>query len=224
MIFKCVNFSAIDPATVISLRCPSCRQRGTFETIKVSDLQNNTGEGLNIKDQIFYIHGQRRCPNPECKAHIFFVYAANQKQLLLTFPPEFIDFDATDLPTPVLKSLEEAITCHANRCFIAAAIMMRKTLEELCRDRGAMGNNLKDRIKQLGAKVILPQELLDSLDDLRLLGNDAAHIESQHYDKIGQEEIEISIEVTKEVLKAVYQYNSLMKKLKMFKKSPTPTP
>ena len=51
-------------------------------------------------------------------------------------------------------------------------------------------------------------------DDLRLLGNDAAHIESQESDKVGQEEAEVGIEFTKEVLKAVYQYSALLNRLK----------
>jgi hypothetical protein len=37
-------------------------------------------------------------------------------------------------------------------------------------------------------------ELLDGLNDLRLLGNDAAHIESQEYSKVGKEEVEVGIE------------------------------
>ncbi len=98
--------------------------------------------------------------------------------------------------------------------------MVRKTLEELCRDRSATGSNLKERIKQLGTKVILPQELLEGLDDLRLLGNDAAHIESQEYDKVGQEEVEVGIELAKEVLKAVYQYSALLSRLRALKKNP----
>lgn len=40
------------------------------------------------------------------------------------------------------ESLEEAITCHAQRCFVASAMMIRKTLEEVCRDRGTDGGNL----------------------------------------------------------------------------------
>jgi hypothetical protein len=79
---------------------------------------------------------------------------------------------------------------------------------------------LKERIKQLGTKVILPQELLEGLDDLRLLGNDAAHIESQEYDKVGQEEVEVGIELAKEVLKAVYQYSALLSRLRALKKNP----
>jgi hypothetical protein len=119
-----------------------------------------------------------------------------------------------------VAALEEAITCHANQCFVASAIMVRKTLEELCFDRLATGPNLKDRIKALGANVVLPVDLLSGLDDLRLLGNDAAHIESQEYAKVDQEEVEVAIDVTKEVLKAVYQYSALVDRLKALKKLP----
>ncbi|MGB2927529.1 MAG: DUF4145 domain-containing protein [Desulfobacterales bacterium] len=96
--------------------------------------------------------------------------------------------------------------------------MVRKTLEELCRDRNAIGDNLKKRIKALGATVVLPQELLDGIDDLRLLGNDAAHIESQTFNQIGSEEVEVGIEFTKEVLKAVYQYGKLLERLRNLKR------
>jgi len=101
--------------------------------------------------------------------------------------------------------------------------MVRKTLEEMCRDRQATGNNLKERIRALGTRVVLPRELLDGLDDLRLLGNDAAHIESQEFNQVGQEEVEIGIEFTKEVLKAVYQYVALLGRLRGLKRAP-PTP
>ncbi len=96
--------------------------------------------------------------------------------------------------------------------------MVRKTLEELCTDRQATGKSLKDRIKELGKKVVLPQELLDGVDDLRLLGNDAAHIESQEFNQVGREEVEIGIEFTKEVLKATYQYSALLSRLRSLKK------
>ena len=87
---------------------------------------------------------------------------------------------------------------------------MRKTLEELCLDRGAQGKGLKERIKDLGTKIVLPKELLDGLDDLRLLlGNDAVHIESKEYDQIGKEEVGIGIDFAKEVLKATFQYSCL---------------
>ena len=56
------------------------------------------------------------------------------------------------------------------------------------------------------------------MQELRLLGNDAAHIEADTFEKIGKDELEISIEFTKEILKAVYQYESLLEKLRSLKK------
>jgi hypothetical protein len=138
--------------------------------------------------------------------------------LLASYPAERIDFDTANVPSNVTAAMEEAITCHASGCLIAAAIMVRKTLEELCADRKASGKNLRDRVRELGTKVVLPQELLDGLDDLRLLGNDAAHIESQEFNMVGQEEVEIGIEFTKEVLKATYQYSALLNRLRSLKK------
>jgi hypothetical protein len=163
--------------------------------------------------------GVRRCPNNQCHAAVFVVHLADGS-LRHSYPPELVDFDASNLPPAVLKALEEAIQSHANECYTASAIMIRKTLEEMCKDRDAKGANLKERIEDLGTKIVLPKELLDGLDDLRLLGNDAAHVEATVYDDIGQEEVEVGIDFTKEVLKAVYQYAALLERLQALKRSP----
>jgi hypothetical protein len=190
-------------AMPLSMSCPVCGQNGTFEQLGRTDL-GFTSQGLSA--------GHRRCPNPTCLTHVFVVH--EQGRVVASYPPEVIDFDTTNVPTKVVAALEEAITCHANSCYVAAAIMVRKALEELCANRDATGNNLKERIAALGTKVVLPQELLDGLDDLRLLGNDAAHFESNVYDKIEREEVEVGIEFTKEVLKGVYQMSALLARLR----------
>ena len=99
--------------------------------------------------------------------------------------------------------------------------MVRKTLEEVCVDRGAAGANLKQRIEALGSRVVLPQALLSGLDDLRLLGNDAAHLESRVYEQVGQDELEVAIDVAKAILKATYQYEGLTARLRALKKERT---
>jgi hypothetical protein len=194
----------------ISARCPACKRQGTFDSF------TNVYDLLIQDPPTRTVLGQRRCPNPECHAHLFFVL--QDGKVVVSYPPQLIDFDPVNLPPSVRSTLEEAIQCHANQCFIAAAIMVRKTLEELCFDRQASGNNLKERIRDLGTKIVLPKELLDGLDDLRLLGNDAAHIESQEFNKVGREEVEIGLEFAKEVLKAVYQYSALLSRLRSLKK------
>jgi hypothetical protein len=210
MLIKAQNVNQVGTGRVISLRCPGCRQLATLDSFSnVQDIDTDN-----------HILGQRRCPNPGCLTHIFFAWSLQQNRLAIAYPAERIDFDTTDVPNEVKAALEEAISRHASGCFRASAIMVRRTLEELCRDRGASGSNLKERLRSLASKVVLPQELLSALDDLRLLGNDAAHVDSQEYNSIGQAEVEAGIAVAKEILKAVYQYAALVKQLKALKKTP----
>lgn len=198
-------------SVVIFMRCPGCRQIASFGGVLQCD--------AIITDQLCFA-GLRICPNPSCRTVVYVIYDMTKNRIRASYPPERLDFDSTNVPASITTALDEAITCHANECFIAGAIMVRKTLEELCHHQGAVGDNLKDRLRNLGATVILPQELLDGLDDLRLLGNDAAHIQSQEYSKVGQEEVEIGIEFTKEVLKAVFQYSHLLGRLRSLKRTP----
>ena len=110
-----------NPVTVVKLRCPVCLQRGLFESVGGGDVLLNNG---------VEIVGQRRCPDPTCHALVFFVFKSNR--LVASYPAERIDFDATNIPATVIAAFEEAITCHASKCFVASAMMVRKTLEELC--------------------------------------------------------------------------------------------
>ena len=206
-------------AGTISLRCPHCRHEGAFaRTIDINDIgwvaTVINAQGNKAGGQVWA--GTRVCPNPECRG----VVSIHNHPALgrRTYPPETIDFDATALPERILSSLEEAVSCHAAGAYRATALMVRRILEELCEDRQATGKNLKDRLGNVGSNIIVPKELLDAADELRLLGNDAAHIEAKSYDDIGEAEASLAIELAKELLKAVYQYQSLVDRLRGLKK------
>lgn len=206
------NFQNVN-TTNVAIRCPHCGHNGTFLHVGLKDVAAK--DSGNSVDR--YI-GIRRCPNENCQGHLFFV-SNNSEKVLYTSPSKSIPFDKDNIPENVLNSLEEAINSHSNGCYIASAIMIRKTLEEICHDREAKGDNLKKRIEKLGENMVIPAELLQGMDDLRLLGNDAAHIEARTFNNVGKEEIEISIDFTKEILKAVYQYNNLLERLRSLKKT-----
>jgi Domain of unknown function (DUF4145) len=206
--------------TEVRLICPNCRNRAILEKTAVDDLyfgQMNEPTNSNSK-----FAGIRKCPNQDCHALIFFVKDARSKNILVSYPTSTIDFDSSDIPNEIVKNFTEALVCHGNQAYTASAIMVRKTLEEVCKQNGATGKNLKEKITDLRNKITISQELLDGIDELRILGNNAAHIEAIEYDEIGKEEVEIAIDVTKEVLKAVYQHKSLVERLKNLKKSKTP--
>lgn len=64
----------------------------------------------------------------------------------------------------------------------------------------------------------MPKELIEAADEVRLLGNDAAHLEARIYDEIGKEEVEAAIDLTKEILKAVYQLSNLVDRLRALRR------
>ncbi len=204
---------AVPPSAVVKGRCPLCGRDATFGNVGASDLLYGIWE-----------LGIRRCPNDACLANIFFI--SSKGSLRATFPAQRVAFETTGIPERIVRTLQEAITCHAEKCFVASAIMIRRTLEEICHEKGAQGQSLKQRIESLRDKVVVPKELFEGMDELRLLGNDAAHIESREYENIGEAEVEVGIDFAKEILKAVYQYENLLGRLKDLRKKdesgPTP--
>jgi len=214
--------SSVSADAVPNLRCPHCMHMGSFTKTVAHDLaihhiaKNPTGAGLADKGRS--VVGIRVCPNNTCLGIV--VVVTDNAGGVVALPSEVLDFDSTDIPPAIAASLEEAIKCHSSQCYKAAALMVRRVLEELCEDRGATGNNLKERIAALSTIVVIPQALLQAADHLRLLGNDAAHIEAKTYQTIGEPEVRISIDLTKELLKGAYQYKGLLGRLTALQRAP----
>ena len=195
----------------LTLKCPHCGNIGTFETI-YDDICCTDNKGKSV------VIGIKMCPNPNCGGHAFVIYDLGSRSILDSYPITRLDFNKDDIPTQIAETFEEAIICHANKCYIASAIMVRKTLEQLCKDKGAEGRNLKERIQALIETITMPKELKEGMDVLRVLGNNAAHVELTDFDEISKNELEISIDFTKEILKSVYQFDKLLIALKSLKK------
>jgi hypothetical protein len=187
--------------------CPYCGHKGTFEAISRDRFIQNQ-----------YICGQRLCPDKDCQGHLF-VVLDRSGNLLFHYPFRNVSLNKEKIPASIIKTFDEAVTCHAQNCFVASAIMIRRTLEEICEERGAVGKDLKTRIHDLQTKTLLPQELFDAMDELSLLGDDAAYIEANTFAQISSQELDVAIEFTIQFLKALYQYSSLLSKMRELKKN-----
>lgn len=95
MIFKLTDQSQSTTGTRISIRCPHCGHKGTFESIK-NDISN---QGL--------VFGLRRCPNNNCFGHLFFVYRNHDGEILMTHPSETIPFDRDNIPQGIIDAFQE---------------------------------------------------------------------------------------------------------------------
>lgn len=203
------------PGLPVSIRCPHCSMMGIFPALQHGGNNHAHKVTWNKRDHVRSLWvGVRYCPNEDCRAPVFVV--ASDASALLTFPPSTIEFNSENLPPQVRESLSEAIQCHANGCYRAAALLVRRTLEEVCADKGAKGKDLDKRIAALREEITLPVALFEAMTSLRLLGNDAAHIEAKTYDKVGPDEVEAALTLTKEIVKACYQYGDLLEKLRGF--------
>ncbi len=194
--------------------CPYCNKGGTFDAISSHDLLINKAFSSGYR----ITAGYRRCPNDECFGLVFFIDTPTD---LITYPKTKINVDRADIPEQIINIFDEAVECYSNHCFIASGMMIRKTLEAICDDKGASGGNLHQRLESLNKIIVVPKELSEGMLVLKLLGNDAAHIVAKEFDQIGREEIEISIEFTKEILKATYQLKGLLNKLNSLRKENT---
>lgn len=178
-------------------------------------------EGKTVQPQtdLRYRLGLRVCPNLKCQGYVTVVTnALNDAAPLAVSPPQLITFRTDNVPDKLVSSMKEAIASHSVQSYRAAALMVRRTLEILCQEKGAAGKDLKERLSNLSQFAILPPKLLEAADHLRLLGNDAAHVEAKSYDDIDEPHASLAIEVAREILRAVYQHDDLVSRLTQLKK------
>jgi hypothetical protein len=102
----------------IPIRCPACLREGTLDSINLND--------VTTQDQRYWF-GMRRCPNRSCSIHIFYIHDISSHKIIF-YPPERLDFDASEIPEAIKKALIEAISCHSVECYAASALMIRRTI------------------------------------------------------------------------------------------------
>jgi hypothetical protein len=201
----------------VSVRCPHCRELGSFNVVNQAIAFTKRGRlGPNPHGQQYFA-SIRVCPNIKCFGLVFVIETGNG--IVEVEPPQLLDFSLDNLPPRLQETLKEAIACHGAGAYRAAAMMVRRLLEEICEENKATGANLHQRLASLKNAVVLPQPLFDAMNELKALGNDAAHVEAKEYDNIGSGEAEDSIELAKEILKALYQLKGLIARLQS-RKSP----
>lgn len=97
-------------------------------------------------------------------------------------------------------------------------MMVRKAMEVLCHEKGATRGDLKERIKKIGEDHSLSSTLIDSLTEIRYLGNEAAHPELREYMEISIEEANAGLDVAEYILSTLYGGDLMLERIRALKK------
>jgi hypothetical protein len=120
------------------------------------------------------------------------------------FPPriagrQLID-DVWHLPKRIQNIYMETYSALCNQLRVLSGIGIRALVETVCKDKAAVGKNLKEQIDNLVVLGILTRDGADFLHSLRIMGNNAAHdVEPQTED-----DLDIAFDIVEHLLQGVY--------------------
>ncbi|MBT2392610.1 DUF4145 domain-containing protein [Streptomyces sp. ISL-1] len=94
------------------------------------------------------------------------------RQVLWPAPPPRVL--GVEVPEKIRSLYEEASRTENVGAPRLAGVGYRATVEEICKDQGATHHTLHGKIQELAVKG-LPSEVINALDETRIVGNDSAH-------------------------------------------------
>jgi len=79
------------------------------------------------------------------------------------------------VPEQIRSDLDEAKLCFQVSAYRGAAVMARRTIQQLAIDKGHSSGNLASQISEMANAGILTQDVREWANVVRWVGNDAAH-------------------------------------------------
>ena len=108
-----------------------------------------------------------------------------------------------DVPNPIASVADEAHQCHEIGAHRGSIILARAVIEATCKDKGAKGANLFQRIDALHKMGLVGNQVRQEADEIKDSGNEMAHGDF-HVEVTAQDSDEI-LNFMAEVLGEVYQ-------------------
>jgi hypothetical protein len=115
------------------------------------------------------------------------------------------------IPEKLQKSLLECIQCFKVEAHTATAIMCRRTLEGFCALKGVEEKNLDKSIKKLKDEGAINEQLYEWANQLRLVGNEAAHNIDANFSSVDAKDI---LDFTIAILDFTYSFKDKFDKFK----------
>jgi len=135
-----------------------------------------------------------------CDFHLLVVRNRTGGSIRTIYPYPLPKKTDNRIPELVKKDFDEALLCLSVGAARGAAVLARRALQTMCKDKGAIKKELKDQIDELFTLNIITKDLQDWSHEVRFVGNDAAHPNNADVLKDDAEEIIDLLESLCEVL------------------------
>ena len=124
------------------------------------------------------------------------------------FPVE--TYNGLNVPENIHKAFLAALKSRYTDNMICL-MALRRTIEKICKEKNAVGKDLKGKILDLAGKNVFPEMIKTASNILRILGNDAAHGDDVEYDERTVNEM---INFTQIIIEYVYVIPYRLNKIK----------
>lgn len=215
----------------LTSECPDCGKHAVLNPI-VLDVDKQSRTAICIPDYYVFEHEHqpmmeyhrraalRHCSNcDQIVLVVFDLIGDNKPRILQVFPPISEKMHTEGVSEMVIKLLNETLACYAAGCYRATCIMARRVIEEMCGEMGYTTGTLHQKLKQMADKGEIPQNIHAILNEVKLLGNDAAHVELRNFDDIQEEHAKSAVGIIKWILDHWFNESQTLSSLNALKKS-----
>ena len=157
--------------------CPRCGNNTTLrlehELEIEEDLYDVDNYFATVGYNYYYTFSCSSCNRVSIYAH-FFTNPVEMKLSKLDLIYPVVKNVSYFLPKEVKQNYLEAKKVQ-NISAVSFAILIRKSLEQICKDKNAKGSNLSAMIADLSKREVLPKKMVELATLIRQLGNVSAH-------------------------------------------------
>lgn len=159
--------------------CSSCGNKGMMDNVasyhNVIGDQDEQGCPIFVDEEFYQLFC---CPICDSVILIRTPHYDPEAKLSPISEPEYcypdVKTDFLGVPDRIRTAFNSA--CATKGIDVAICLLsLRRTLEMICKDKGAVKGSLEDKIEHLASESVLPSAMTDICTIIRLYGNDGAH-------------------------------------------------
>jgi hypothetical protein len=112
---------------------------------------------------------------------------------------------STEIPESLRLEHDEARTCFKHAAYTAAVVMVRRTLEAVCREHSVTTSPLVKALEEMKHKGLIEGRLLEWAQALRVLGNEGAHFTGR---RVARQDADDALALAEAILDYLYVFSA----------------